>query len=311
MNEQDLRKLIGKVKSGALSRRGFFQQMIGLGLTAPLAAQMLAYSGVAQAQAPSTYKPTRRGGGGPLKLLWWQGATLLNPHFAVGTKDQEGSRIFYEPLAGWDNDGNMIPILAAEVPSIQNGGLAKDGKSVIWKMKKGVTWHDGTPFTADDVIFNWEYASDPAAATVTIGSYKDIKCEKIDSHTVRVLFPKATPFWGDAFCSMPRVLQNASPQNGVGLGKRTRTVWESIFSHLMSLYEPMETVEAAGSEAYSQLKMTSSAVNGWPSCQVTPRFSFQTTLRPSAESPPFSRLGISAARTGCSSPSASHSARGS
>ena len=201
MNEQDLRKLIGKVKSGALSRRGFIQQMIGLGLTAPLAAQMLAYSGVAQAQAPSTYKPTRRGGGGPLKLLWWQGATLLNPHFAVGTKDQEGSRIFYEPLAGWDNDGNMIPILAAEVPSIQNGGLAKDGKSVIWKMKKGVTWHDGTPFTADDVIFNWEYASDPAAATVTIGSYKDIKCEKIDSHTVRVLFPKATPFWGDAFCS--------------------------------------------------------------------------------------------------------------
>ncbi|MEO8144441.1 MAG: peptide ABC transporter substrate-binding protein, partial [Betaproteobacteria bacterium] len=42
---------------------------------------------------------------------------------------------------------------------------------------------------------------DPAASTVTLGSYKDIKCEKIDSHTVRVLLPKATPFWGDAFCS--------------------------------------------------------------------------------------------------------------
>src|SRR6185295_8742555 len=201
MNEHQLRHLIGKVKSGALSRRGFIQRMVGLGLTAPLASQMLAYSGIAQAQAPSAYKPTRRGGGGALKVLWWQGATLLNPHFAVGTKDQEGSRIFYEPLVGWDNDGNMIPMLAAEVPSIQNGGLARDGKSVIWKLKRGVTWHDGAPFTADDVVFNWEYSADPAAATVSHGSYKDIKVEKIDSHTVRVLFPKPTPFWGDAFCS--------------------------------------------------------------------------------------------------------------
>ena len=51
-----------------------------------------------------------RGGGGALKVLWWQGATLLNPHFAVGTKDQEGSRIFYEPLAAWDGDGNLVPV---------------------------------------------------------------------------------------------------------------------------------------------------------------------------------------------------------
>ncbi len=201
MNEHELRHLIGKVKSGALSRRGFIQRMVGLGLTAPLASQMLAYSGIAQAQAPSAYKPTRRGGGGALKVLWWQGATLLNPHFAVGTKDQEGSRIFYEPLAGWDNDGNMVPMLAAEVPSVQNGGLARDGKSVIWKLKKGVTWHDGAPFTADDVVFNWEYSADPAAATVSNGSYKDIKVAKLDSHTVRVEFQKPTPFWGDAFCS--------------------------------------------------------------------------------------------------------------
>ena len=174
MNEHELRHLIGKVKSGALSRRGFIQRMVGLGLTAPLASQMLAYSGIAQAQAVSAYKPTKRGGGGALKVLWWQGATLLNPHFAVGTKDQEGSRIFYEPLAGWDNDGNMIPMLAAEVPSVQNGGLARDGKSVIWKLKKGVTWHDGAPFTADDVVFNWEFSADPAAATVSHGDRKSV-----------------------------------------------------------------------------------------------------------------------------------------
>ena len=109
------------------------------------------FSGVARAQRGSAYKPTKRGGGGALKVLWWQGATLLNPHFAIGTKDQDGSRIFYEPLAGWDPDGDLLPMLAAEIPSRENGGLAADGKSVTWKLKRGVHWHDGKPFTADDV----------------------------------------------------------------------------------------------------------------------------------------------------------------
>jgi peptide/nickel transport system substrate-binding protein len=199
MDERQLRELIAQVKTGRMSRRRFVQTMVGLGLTAPLASQMLAYSGVAQAQPASAYKPSRRGGGGPLKMLWWQGATLLNPHFAVGTKDQEGSRIFYEPLAGWDQDGNLIPMLAAEIPSLENGGLARDGMSVNWKLKKGVQWHDGAPVTADDLVFNWAYANDPATAAVTIGTYKDVVVEKLDSHTVRVRFKKPTPFWADAF----------------------------------------------------------------------------------------------------------------
>jgi peptide/nickel transport system substrate-binding protein len=199
MDERDLRTMIDEVKRGGLSRRHFVQTMVGLGLTAPLAAQMLASAGVAQAQSKLTYKPTKRGGGGALKVLWWQGATLLNPHFATGTKDQDGSRIFYEPLASWDPDGNLAPILAAEIPTVQNGGASKDGKSVTWKLKKGVTWHDGKPFTADDCQFTWEYCADPATASVSIATYKDIKVDKVDSHTIKVNFAKPTPFWADAF----------------------------------------------------------------------------------------------------------------
>ena len=75
----------------------------------------------------------KAGGGGTLKVLWWQGPTLLNPHFAVGTKDQDGSRLFYEPLAGWNEDGEMTPILAAELPSRDNGGLAADGTTILQK----------------------------------------------------------------------------------------------------------------------------------------------------------------------------------
>jgi peptide/nickel transport system substrate-binding protein len=201
MEERELRHWIRRVKDGSLTRRQFTRMMIGAGLTAPMAAQMLASAGVAQAQTKGTYAPTKRGGGGSVRVLWWQGATHLNPHFAGGTKDQDGSRIFYEPLAAYDPDGNIIPILAAEAPTLQNGGVAKDGTSVTWKLKRNVQWHDGKPFTADDVVFNWEYAVDPATAAVTTGQYADIKSiDKLDSHTVKITFKNPTPFWSAPFC---------------------------------------------------------------------------------------------------------------
>ena len=199
MNERGLRSLVGKVKAGRLSRRGFIRRLAAAGLTAPMATQLLALSGVAMARSNPVYKPTRRGGGGLLKVMWWQGPTLLNPHFAVGTKDQDASRLFYEPLAAWDRDGNLRPKLAAEIPSRQNGGLAADGMSVTWRLKQNVRWHDGTPFTADDCVFNWEYARDPATASVTLGSYQDLAVEKIDRYTIVVKFKQPTPFWADAF----------------------------------------------------------------------------------------------------------------
>jgi peptide/nickel transport system substrate-binding protein len=200
MDERQLRELIEDVADGRLSRRSFVQRVTAAGLAAPMASLMLAHAGVAQTvDVRAEYKPTRAGGGGPLKLLFWQAPTLLNPHFAVGTKDQEGSRIFYEPLAGWDNDGSLVPVLAAEAPSRENGGVAADGRSVIWKLKPGVRWHDGTPFTADDVVFTFAYASNPATAAVTLGSYKDLAVERLDDLTVRVVFSKPTPFWADAF----------------------------------------------------------------------------------------------------------------
>ena len=199
MDEQQLHRLIGSVKSGELSRRRFIEMMAGFGLSVPFAFQMLLQSGIVSAAVRPAYKPTRRGGGGPLKLLLWQAPTSLNPHFATGDKDQYAARIFYEPLADWDAEGNLVPILASEAPSLENGMVARDGRSVTWKLKTGVQWHDGKPFTADDVVFTAEYAADPAAATVSIGLYSDSRVEKIDAHTVRVVFQKPTPAWARAF----------------------------------------------------------------------------------------------------------------
>ncbi|MFN3629759.1 MAG: peptide ABC transporter substrate-binding protein [Casimicrobiaceae bacterium] len=198
MNEQQIRGWVEDVREGRLARRDFIGRMVTLGLTAPMASMMLMHYGVANAQSTMTYKPTRRGGGGALKLIYWQAPVHLNPHYAGGTKDQDASRIFYEPLAGWDADGNLVPYLAAEIPTRANGGLSADGKSVTWKLKRGVKWHDGRDFTADDVVFTAQYAGDPAAAMTTIGTYKDIKITKVDSHTVRVEYPRPTPFWAEA-----------------------------------------------------------------------------------------------------------------
>ncbi len=199
MNERELRRLIAAVEAGRLSRRALLGRLVGFGLAAPIANLILLDAGLAQAPNSAAYQPTKAGGGGTLKTLWWEAPTLLNPHFAVGTKDQDGSRIFYEPLAAWNADGLLVPILAVKIPSREDGTVAADGKSVVWHLKPGVTWHDGQPFTADDVVFNWEYASDPATAATTIGTYKDVKVEKIGPLSVRVRFAKPTPFWASVF----------------------------------------------------------------------------------------------------------------
>ena len=200
MHERELRHLIEDVRAGTLPRRSFIQKMVGLGLTAPMASMLLMHAGVAQAQTAPAYKPTKRGGGGALKVLWWQGATLLNPHFAIGTKDQDGSRIFYEPLAGWDADGNLVPDPrrrdpdAARTAACRPTASRSPGSSS--RACTGTTASRSPPTTC---VFNWEYARDPATAAVTIGVYKDVKVEKVDAHTVRVAFAKPTPFWADAF----------------------------------------------------------------------------------------------------------------
>ena len=199
-DEARLHHLIDAVRRGRLSRRGFAGRLAALGLGAPIATLLLADAGLAQvAGRPLPYPPRRRGGGGPLRVLMWQGPTTLQPHFAIGSKDLEGCALFYEPLARWDDEGQLQPVLAAEIPSRDNGGLSADGRSVVWKLKPGVSWHDGAPFTADDVVFNWQFATDPATASTRAGEYLGVAFEKIDSHTVRVRFDRPTPFWTGSY----------------------------------------------------------------------------------------------------------------
>ena len=195
MTQDGIRELLAEVKRGRLSRRAFVQSMAAVGLTGPLVSRLLANAGIAHAQ-PAVFTPARRGGGGPLKILWWSAPTSLNPVLALGVKDWNASALFYEPLVWFDLDGNMSPALAREIPSVQNGGVSKDGLAVTWRLKRNVQWHDGKPFTAADVIFNWEYAADPATASPQVGVFRNVKrMEALDSHTVKVTFTQPTPYW--------------------------------------------------------------------------------------------------------------------
>jgi len=200
LEEHELREWMRRVATGEASRRDFLRAMLGLGLAGPVLADLLTTATPAAAQdareAPPAFTPTRRGGGGKLRLLSWQAPTILNPHLAVATKDSNASCVVYEPLFSVNPDGDFIPVLAEEVPSLENGGRARDGTSTTWHLKQGVVWHDGTPFTADDVIFTWEYATDPATAAATRSNYEPIRrIDKRNDHTITVVFTEPTPLW--------------------------------------------------------------------------------------------------------------------
>lgn len=104
----------------------------------------------------------------------------------------------------------MSPVLATEVPSKDNGGLSADGTSVTYKLKPGVMWADGQPFTADDVVFTYQYVTNPDTAATTLGNYVDLaSVEAVDPTTVRLTFKTPTggwyvPFVGEAGQILPK-----------------------------------------------------------------------------------------------------------
>ena len=148
-----------------------------------------------------------RGGGGHLRLLYWQAPVILNPHLANGTKDFHASRVCLEPLADLGNDLNGVPALATEYPSIENGLLAEDGMSVTWNLRQGVKWHDGEDFNAEDVVFTYEYIIREDNATTTSGPYLTVDTiDIIDDYTIKINFKAPNPAWYDLFVGSSGVI---------------------------------------------------------------------------------------------------------
>jgi peptide/nickel transport system substrate-binding protein len=188
----------------SLTRREVFKRAALAGLGVPALAALVAACGPQAPLAPAVVvAPTvaaKRGGGGTLRLLWWQAPTNLNSHLSLATKDVGAIRIYAEPLADFDANAQLVPVLAAEIPSVDNGGVAKDFTSVTWKLKKGVTWHDGQPFSAADVAFTFKFLSDPATGATTLGYYQSVAAvDALADDAVKVTFKAPVAAWFTPF----------------------------------------------------------------------------------------------------------------
>lgn len=135
-----------------------------------------------------------------LNILYWQAPSTLNFYLAGGTKEIDAASLVLEPLARYNEQGEMIPWLVEEIPTVENGGVAEDLTQITWKITPGITWSDGTPLTADDVIFTWQYCTDEATGCSYLEKFDDItSIEAPDPNTVVINFGVPKPFPYGAF----------------------------------------------------------------------------------------------------------------
>ena len=121
--------------------------------------------------------PAASGGadGGDLLLLQWQAPSQANAHLSSGSKDVLASSLALEPLANITPDGEIVPRLAAEIPTASNGGISEDLTQITWTLQDGILWSDGTPFTSADVVFTYEYCADELTGCTTADAIADVE----------------------------------------------------------------------------------------------------------------------------------------
>ena len=156
---------------------------------------LLLGAAAAFALAPAAH--AERGTDGEVKLTFPQAVSIMNPYLSSGTKDVIAASMVIEPLAAIDDQGVLVTRLAAEIPTLENGGISADLTSITWKLLPGLMWSDGTPMTADDAVFTAAYCMDPAGGCAQLTKYEGVKSvEAVDPTTIKVTFnaPKPNPY---------------------------------------------------------------------------------------------------------------------
>jgi peptide/nickel transport system substrate-binding protein len=171
-----------------------------------------------------------RGADGHVNLIYWQAPSIMNPYLSGGTKEVEAASLVIEPLGRYNSKGEMVPYLATEIPTVENGGVAEDLTSITWKIKPGITWSDGTPLTANDVKFTAEYCMHPEGGCAQLGKYEGVESvEVIDDLTVKVNFSQPTPVpYGPFMGGQAPIIQAA--QFAECLGARAQECTDANFN---------------------------------------------------------------------------------
>jgi peptide/nickel transport system substrate-binding protein len=112
----------------------------------------------------------------------------------------------------------LVPFLAEEIPTLDNGGIAEDLMSITWKLKPGVLWSDGTPLTSADAVFSAEYCLDPEMGCNALSNFADVESvEVVDDLTFTINFSKPKPFpYGPLVSSTSPILQKAQFEDCTG-----------------------------------------------------------------------------------------------
>jgi peptide/nickel transport system substrate-binding protein len=130
-------------------------------------------------------------------------ASNLIPVLATDNASHSISGLIFNGLVKYDRDLNIVGDLA------ESWDISKDGLVITFHLRKGIRWHDGQPFTAEDVLFTYRLTIDPKTPTAYAGDFLKVKkAEVLDSHTFRVTYDKpfapALMSWGSSV--MPRHL---------------------------------------------------------------------------------------------------------
>ncbi|MGC3936578.1 peptide ABC transporter substrate-binding protein [Roseobacter sp. EG26] len=135
-----------------------------------------------------------RGRDGQVNIIYWQAPSILNPYLSGGTKDLESASLVIEPLGRYDENGALVPYLVDEIPTVENGGVSEDLKSITWKLTEGLVWSDGSPVTSADVAFTAEYCMHPEGGCAQASKFDGVESvEVLDDLTVKVNFVDAKP----------------------------------------------------------------------------------------------------------------------
>ena len=174
--------------------------------------------GAAASFAIASSVAAERGGDGNVSIIYWQAPSILNPFLSGGTKDVESASLIVEPLARYDQNGEMVPFLAVEIPTVENGGVSADLTSITWKIAPGIKWSDGTAFTAADVKFTADYCMHPEGGCAQLTKFDGVSSvEALDDMTVKVTFENPMPFpYGPFVGGESPIIQKAQFENCMG-----------------------------------------------------------------------------------------------
>lgn len=143
----------------------------------------------------------------------------------------------------YDDQNAPVPVLVSEMPSLENGGISEDGKTITFKLRDDIVWSDGTPITSEDFVFTYEMTMDPNNTVASQSPYDEMASVTApDAQTVVVTFndvfaPWAATLWKgilpkhvlqaefDSAGSLNESSYNRTPE--VGCGPFNFAEWEA------------------------------------------------------------------------------------